>query len=230
MSGSDGGALPPRPADARELKRVIEAERAGGPFLLYRDGAGALQVRALDGSPLTLGRGDAVDVPLDWDQGVSAVHAVALRLGGHWVIADEGISRNGTFVNDERLRGRRRLRDGDSLRLGHTVITFREPSAAPRQPASETIVIDDGPGVHVTDAQRRVLVALCRPYRDGGQFALPASNADIAGELVLSLDAVKTHLHTLYQSFELDRLPQNEKRVRLAERALALGLVGDRDW
>ena len=33
---------------------------------------------------------------------------------------DDGLSRNGTFVNGERLSGRRRLTDGDTLRFGGT--------------------------------------------------------------------------------------------------------------
>jgi hypothetical protein len=37
---------------------------------------------------------------------------------------------------------------------------------------------------------------------------------------VLSLDAVKGHLRGLFAKFEVDSLPQNEKRLRLAERAL----------
>ena len=44
----------------------------------------------------------------------------------------------------------------------------------------------------------------------------------------LSVDAVKGHLRVLYARFELDRLPQHEKRVRLAERALRDGLAQPR--
>jgi hypothetical protein len=40
---------------------------------------------------------------------------------------------------------------------------------------------------------------------------------------------VKTHLRLLYQRFGIDHLPQNQKRVRLAERALALGMATPRD-
>ncbi|MGZ4328734.1 MAG: hypothetical protein ACXVXL_11985, partial [Solirubrobacteraceae bacterium] len=36
-----------------------------------------------------------------------------------------------------------------------------------------------------------MLVALCRPYRDGGRLATPASNAQIAAELFVSVDAVR---------------------------------------
>jgi len=70
-----------------------------------------------------------------------------------------------------------------------------------------------------------VLVALCRPYRDGGAYARPAPNRQIAEEVFLSVDAVKGHLRTLFARFGLEQLPQNEKRLRLVERALESGAV-----
>ena len=41
-------------------------------------------------------------------------------MGGDWVVCDDGLSHNGTFVNGERVRGRRRLRDGDVIAVGAT--------------------------------------------------------------------------------------------------------------
>ena len=35
----------------------------------------------------------------------------------------------------------------------------------------------------VSPAQRRVLVALCRPFKEGAAFATPATNQQIAAEL-----------------------------------------------
>ena len=78
--------------------------------------------------------------------------------------------------------------------------------------------------MQLTDTQRSVLVALCRPYRDN-DFATPATNQEIAGELFLSVDAVKMHLRTLFGKFALGDLPQNQKRARLAETALQSGAV-----
>ncbi|MDQ1692447.1 MAG: hypothetical protein QOD87_2555, partial [Pseudonocardiales bacterium] len=68
-----------------------------------------------------------------------------------------------------------------------------------------------------------------RPYGDSAQYAAPASNQTIAGELFLSVDAVKTHLRTLFQKFHIEDLPQNQKRAKLVERAFSLGLVSRRD-
>ena len=81
----------------------------------------------------------------------------------------------------------------------------------------------------LTPAQRTVLVALCRPYKDERPYATPSTNQQIADELSLSLDAVKTHLRTLFHKFGIDHLPQNQKRARLVEMALQHGLVSTRN-
>ena len=71
-----------------------------------------------DGDRLTIGRGEGVDLALDWDERVSRVHAELERVGETWALADDGLSRNGSYVNGKRVRGRRRLEEGDELRLG----------------------------------------------------------------------------------------------------------------
>ena len=45
-------------------------------------------------------------------------------------MVDDGLSRNGTYVNGERVNGRRRLRDGDRIVFGETPVTFRSPADA----------------------------------------------------------------------------------------------------
>ena len=84
------------------------------------------------------------------------------------------------------------------------------------------------PSWNLTDTQRKVLIALCRPFRDGN-LAIPASNQAIAAELYLSVDAVKMHLRALFVKFQLGQLPQNQKRAKLAQRALQLGSVSLQD-
>jgi class 3 adenylate cyclase len=123
----------PPPTSADELKEVVELRRRGAPFLLYRDGSGVQRACVLEGDrALTIGRGDEVDVCLAWDPSVSLVHAEAVRMGTHWLIGDDGVSRNGTFVNGERLKGRRRLRQGDVIGIGRTVLAFNDASAERR--------------------------------------------------------------------------------------------------
>jgi pSer/pThr/pTyr-binding forkhead associated (FHA) protein len=214
---------------ARELKARIEAERRGAPFLVYRDGRGQQLIRKLDRGRdrLTVGRSEAADLSLEFDPEVSRVHAELERLGDDWTVADDGLSRNGSFVNGERVAGRRRLRDGDALRFGDTLVLFRSPAHAGGE---ETVPAADRPDVsRVTDTQRRVLIALCRPFREGSEFASPASNKQVADEVFLSVDAVKANLRALFETFEVGDLPQNQKRVRLAELALRSGVITPRD-
>jgi DNA-binding NarL/FixJ family response regulator len=57
----------------------------------------------------------------------------------------------------------------------------------------------------------------------------PATNHEIADELCLSIPAVKRRLGMLFDHFELQTLPHNEKRARLADLALQTGLVSPLD-
>jgi pSer/pThr/pTyr-binding forkhead associated (FHA) protein len=220
-----GGPLPAE--SAPELKERIEAEREGEPFLVYRDGDQAQVIRPLgDVERLSVGRTEEADLALDFDPEVSRLHAELERIASDWVLLDDGLSRNGSFVNGERVVGRRRLRDGDALRFGNTVMVFRAPGAA----AEETATAGDTPDASsVSDTQRRVLVALCRPFGQTTEFASPATNKQIADEVFLSVDAVKSHLRSLFERFEVGDLPQNQKRVRLAELAMRSGVVSPRD-
>lgn len=212
-----------------ELKELLAVEREGRPFLALRDGEGKLELfpTGRGGQTRTVGRRGEMDLQLGWDSEVSGLHAELQGLGGEWTIVDDGLSRNGTFVNGQRVNGRQRLRDGDRIRLGKTVLVYRAGNA---EAAQETTVAGEGPApLRVTDTQRLILIALCRPYRDGPGFATPASNQQIAEELFLSLDAVKMHLRRLFAAFELSDIPQNEKRARLAECVLQFGIISEHD-
>ena len=77
----------------------------------------------------------------------------------------------------------------------------------------------------ISDAQRRVLVSLCGPL-DEAPFAGPRSNREIADELFLSVETVKTHLRALFDLFGIGDLPQNRKRAELVRRAFETGVLG----
>jgi pSer/pThr/pTyr-binding forkhead associated (FHA) protein len=215
-------------ATPQELKARIEAERDGRPFLVYRDDGDRQAIVVLDdlGPRLTLGRRAGNDIVVDWDGEVSRVHAAFERVGPDWLIADDGLSHNGTWVNGERVTGQRRLRDGDVITVGTTTLAF----VAPSEGASQPTVTAHGPhvGAALTPAQRRVLIALCRPY-GRSPYAAPPSNRELADELVVSVDAVKATLRALFVLFGVDRLPQNRKRAALVEAALRSGAVTRRE-
>jgi pSer/pThr/pTyr-binding forkhead associated (FHA) protein len=213
---------------ASELKAVIEAERQGRPFLVYRDGGGTQQIHPLDDiDRITVGRVAPSDICLGWDTEVSRLHAELERLGENWTIADDGLSRNGSHVNGAKVVGRRRLRDGDVIRFGRTLATYRQPivgDVTETEVASQ--VLDRA---SLSEAQRRVLLALCRPFKESSGYVTPATNQQVADELFLSVDAVKTHLRALFAKFGIEDLPQNQKRIRLVELALKSGVITPRD-
>lgn len=216
---------PPWPTDPKDRIRVREAEQSGMPFLVYRDEDGDQRIVSLgeDVAVAVIGRADACDVPIGWDDRVSRTHAKLERVGREWSVEDEGLSRNGTYVNEERVRGPRRLRDGDMLRTGHTMLVYRAPARGgdrPTEPESRL-----APPPPLSDAQRRVLDALCRPCLVQDGPLTPATNDEIAGELHLSVDAVKAHLRLLYRRFDVEDLPQIQKRTALVRIALSAGLV-----
>ncbi len=216
----------PKAESVAESKAVIAAESAGAPFLFLRDAQGEFTIVALDDTTrLTVGRNPDNDLALDFDGRVSGVHAVLEQLGGAWAVEDDGLSRNGTFVNGIRVSGRHRLRDRDWLRVGDTVVVFRNPAEA-ADPG--TIAATEHAPPDVTPAQKRVLIALCGPQvRE--RRATPATNQEIADECVLSLDGVKSHLKELYNRFRMDQVAQNDKRAELARRALETGVVTERE-
>jgi pSer/pThr/pTyr-binding forkhead associated (FHA) protein len=222
-------SIDPRQTSAPELKAQIEAERGGRPFLVLRDGEGAQRIVVVeeDEAELWVGRGEAAGLRIDWDEEVSALHAQIEVVGDECTLLDDGLSRNGSFVGEERVHGRRRLRDGDTLRFGRTRVLYRRPGEA--GPEATVVATEMPAAAAVSPGQRRVLIALCRPFKDGSAFATPPTNQAIAEELHLSVDAVKTHMRALFERLGVEDLPQNRKRVALVERALQSGIVAPRD-
>jgi hypothetical protein len=210
-----------------ELKALYERERAGAPFLWWRDGTGELSVLVLSGSRVTIGRREHSEVPLTWDQEVSRAHAILEQVGEDWTVVDDGLSRNGSFVNGSRVHGRQRLHDRDRMCFGNTHVVYR--AAADRGSESTARAPGSPNTVTVTETQRKILIALCRPMV-ASSSAIPATNPQIADEVFLSVDAVKAHLRILFDRFGLGDLPQNEKRSRLVSRVLDGGVLVPHDF
>jgi hypothetical protein len=76
----------------------------------------------LDSPELTIGRGETAGATLA-DPGISRMHARIVREGDDFVVEDLG-STNGTEVNGQLVK-RRRLADGDRVRLGSSTLQFR---------------------------------------------------------------------------------------------------------
>ncbi len=83
----------------------------------------------------TVGRTPANTIALR-DVSVSAKHAQVVRTAEGFVIEDVG-SRNGTFVNSEKLTEKRLLADGDLVRLGKIILTFNLATDVQRKQSTE---------------------------------------------------------------------------------------------
>jgi pSer/pThr/pTyr-binding forkhead associated (FHA) protein len=73
---------------------------------------------------VTLGRSNACVVVLSDDTYASSVHAKVSRRDGDIWLEDLG-STNGTYINEERLSSPVRLRKGDLVKVGSTVLEVR---------------------------------------------------------------------------------------------------------
>lgn len=101
------------------------------PELIIRTPEGAAQNVRLTQTPLSLGRSAANDLSFTDDSGLSRRHMAFEPLGSGWQVRDLG-SKNGTFVNAERLADARPLRNGDRITAGRLTIEFRDTPARPR--------------------------------------------------------------------------------------------------
>lgn len=221
-------ALDLRIASASELKEQLGAERSGLPFLVYRDAEGRrrLVLLPITADRLTIGRRASNDLSFPWDASVSRVHAQLERIGADWALVDEGLSCNGSFVNGVRVTGRGRLRDGDVVQVGETLLLYRR---SPGQTDPTMELPGHAPPPTLSAVQRRVLIALARPCGIAGSLSAPATNQEIAGELGYSVDAVKAHLRVLFHKFGVEHLPQNQKRIKLVDAAFRIGAISRAD-
>lgn len=214
----------------RDLKALIEAERTGIPFLHWRDSEGAQRIMMLEaGKPqVTVGRREQCDLPLSWDAEVSRRHALLEPVGDDWTLVDDGLSSNGSYINGSRVHGRQLLHHRDTLCFGKTRVVYHGPRSGEGS-VTTARAADSAAGVMITPAQRKVLVALCRPIVEGTS-STPATNPVIAAEVISSVDAVKAHLRGLFDRFGLVELAQNEKRTQLVAKVLTSEIVKPHDF
>lgn len=187
------------------MTTYLEIWKSGGPELV-----------PLAGGRVVVGRAQENDIVLA-DRRVSAAHAVLEQIGPHWCVRDLG-SRNGTYLNGERLLVERVLEPGDEVRLGDTRLVFRTPNVSAPATTEGAIAAP-----RLTARERDVLLALCRPLGQGSLLTEPASVTAIASELFLTESAVKKHIASLYDKFGL--YDEDRRRGRLANEAITRGAV-----
>ena len=112
----EGARLQPRIVLALERERLLGPRFCGAL-------AGFDRVIVGRGPETRMAPGGPDELLILADDGwLSKRHARIEREGDEWVISDEG-SRNGTFVNGERV-ARERLADGDRIEVGRTLLLF----------------------------------------------------------------------------------------------------------
>jgi hypothetical protein len=165
--------------------------------------------------PLSVGRAANNTLVLS-DDTVSWHHAQIWVEGDVPWLRDLG-SRNGTFVNDERVVGASRLTDGDVVRIGkHALLTLRGSSSAPA--AWRTRHVEDlSTGVRLLVRSDRFLLGSA-PDCDLRVEAWPARAATIVlhdnGEIWIGTDEEEWQVEPS-QEFEL-----RGRRLRVVEEAL----------
>jgi DNA-binding NtrC family response regulator len=112
----------PEPPQGLPTTAEIPPEPRGplrGLVQLTAGGAAGRVVRISPGAPVTFGRAPECTVVLT-DAGISRIHAEIECRAGQYVLRDKG-SRNGTFLDDERVELATPLGHGDGIRMGATV-------------------------------------------------------------------------------------------------------------
>jgi DNA-binding CsgD family transcriptional regulator len=188
------------------------------PAYLEMWGSTGASLIPLDGDRITLGSADSNDLAVPTDRRLSRLHAAFEHYPAGWCVRDLG-SRNGTFVNGQRIWQEHALTDGDEIRAGSSRFVLRSGHVPAGQPTEA-----GAPPPELTARERDVLVQLCRPLLAGAMFTEPASSREIAAALVVTEAAVKQHLLRLYEKFGIPG-DGERRRVRLANEAMARGAI-----
>jgi two-component system cell cycle response regulator len=119
-------------SDNDEKTRVTQVVQAPPPeqgtgndcvVVIYAAEQGLLGKRyVLDKGPVRIGRGGDNQIVLEGDS-VSRRHCHFDRRQGAWHIVDDG-STNGTFLNEEQVKGSSALNNGDRVKVGPTILKY----------------------------------------------------------------------------------------------------------
>lgn len=91
--------------------------------VIYLDTRGIRRIRSLE-DITRIGRHPEQDIQI-LDRVVSKAHAIIEKgIDGNYYLLDGG-SRNGTFLNGERIKGKQMLRNGDTIAIGSTELSFQ---------------------------------------------------------------------------------------------------------
>ena len=167
-----------------DLDQTEPAREARSVFALRWFGREGALYTLLQKNRVVLGRGESADSVLE-ASGVSREHAVLTRQGPVYAVSDTG-SRNGTFVNGERIE-HAALAVNDVLRLGDLIGVLLRVPASVTEDANDVTVLGDavfGPGLRsALDVSRK-----------SAPTTLPVA---LVGETGVGKEALSRALHLL---------------------------------
>ncbi|MCS6969898.1 MAG: FHA domain-containing protein [Planctomycetota bacterium] len=97
--------------------------------------------RSLSGAALTIGRDAEAGLQV-LDRSASRFHCEVFPVGDMWFVRDLD-SKNGTFVNDERLQDEELLRYGDIIKIGATELIFEAGSSLQDESSDSISYVED---------------------------------------------------------------------------------------
>ncbi len=101
--------------------------------------------KTLSDKALTIGRDAEAGIQI-LDRSASRFHAEIFPVGGMFFVRDLD-SKNGTFINDERLGDEELLREGDVIKIGTTELIYEGGAALTDDDSSHRIAYHDDPDV-----------------------------------------------------------------------------------
>jgi pSer/pThr/pTyr-binding forkhead associated (FHA) protein len=99
--------------------------------------------KTLADKPMTIGRDAEAGIQI-LDRSASRFHCEIFPVGGMWFVRDLD-SKNGTHVNDEKLKDEELLRVGDVIKIGATELIYEIGSAISDDDSSNRIAYNDDP-------------------------------------------------------------------------------------
>ena len=109
--------------------------------LRIRNGPMAGRERTIEDQALTIGRDAEAGIQI-LDRSASRFHAEVFPVGGMYFVRDLR-SKNGTFINNDRLEDEELLREGDVIKIGTTELVFEAGIALNDDESSERIAYQD---------------------------------------------------------------------------------------
>jgi len=170
-----------------------------GAQLIERSGETAGRIHPLPAGVFRIGRAAGNDLTIATNAHLSRIHAQIAWDGRGYRLSDLG-SKNGTFLNGERITAPVRLHHGDVIEVAGVQLVFQaEEATQTAVPAAAMLLAS------LTPREREVLALLVQGL----------SGKEIAARLFLSARTVENHLASIY-----DKL-----RVRGRAEAIALAVA-----